>query len=194
MGSNADDWPDDTRFTKRPVSLVWLGIKDPDYCAEKDNRGCSVAGLHDKAQRLTKAGIQVLYGFYGYHPGRTGRQGLAKPAGQTRPTRRHHGNRRTEDCQRTYAKYGPGLPARKRAMDYGDTDIREGFGTCGDKSRTTCTELKCAAISRDRNKLAATFSWTTDQDDAPYVDKLLDVGKVAEYNDGKECAKSIAHP
>ncbi|MFJ3172034.1 hypothetical protein ACIPJK_14785 [Streptomyces roseus] len=55
----------------RRLSLVWLDIKDPNYCGEQENRGCSVAGLRDKAQRLTAAGIQVLYGFYEYHAGST---------------------------------------------------------------------------------------------------------------------------
>lgn len=55
----------------RRLSLVWLDIKDPNYCGERENRGCSVAGLRDKAQRLTAAGIQVLYGFYEYHGGST---------------------------------------------------------------------------------------------------------------------------
>lgn len=36
--------------------LVWLDIKDPNYCGEAQNRGCSVAGLRDKAQRLRKPG------------------------------------------------------------------------------------------------------------------------------------------
>ncbi|MFI1452497.1 PI-PLC domain-containing protein [Streptomyces roseus] len=40
----------------RRLSLVWLDIKDPNYCGEQENRGCSVAGLPDKAQRLTAAG------------------------------------------------------------------------------------------------------------------------------------------
>lgn len=53
----------------RRLALVWLDIKDPNYCGEKENRGCSVAGLRDKAQRLTAAGIPVLYGFYEYHGG-----------------------------------------------------------------------------------------------------------------------------
>ncbi|MFD0350570.1 hypothetical protein ACFQ0M_40215 [Kitasatospora aburaviensis] len=55
----------------RRLALVWLDIKDPNYCGEQQNRGCSVAGLRDKAQRLTAAGIQVLYGFYEYHGGNT---------------------------------------------------------------------------------------------------------------------------
>lgn len=50
----------------RRLALVWLDVKDPHYCGEQENRGCSVAGLRDKAQRLTSAGIQVLYGFYEY--------------------------------------------------------------------------------------------------------------------------------
>ncbi|MFD7537580.1 hypothetical protein [Streptomyces sp. NPDC059819] len=55
----------------RRLSLAWLDIKDPNYCGEAPNRTCSVAGLRDKAQRLTAAGIQVLYGFYEYHGGST---------------------------------------------------------------------------------------------------------------------------
>ncbi|WP_344963017.1 hypothetical protein [Streptomyces thioluteus] len=55
----------------RRLALVWLDIKDPNYCGEAPNRACSVAGLRDKAQRLTGAGIQVLYGFYEYHGGST---------------------------------------------------------------------------------------------------------------------------
>ncbi len=64
----------------RRLSLVWLDIKDPNYCGERENRGCSVAGLRDKAQRLTAAGIQVLYGFWAQ--GAFDRSGSGFPAGR----------------------------------------------------------------------------------------------------------------
>ncbi|MEV7551446.1 hypothetical protein AB0N89_17635 [Amycolatopsis sp. NPDC089917] len=206
-GPGLDSWIDraiDRSGKDHKLSLVWLDIKDPDYCGEKENRVCSVAGLHDKAQRLVRAGIQVMYGFYGYHAGEKGGRGWQSLQGTLGPLEGITVTGSLGSVKDTYAKYGKGIPVQKRALDYGDSDIRKGFGTCAEVSRTTCTELKYAAISRDRHKLAATFSWTTDHTDGPYVEKLLDVGKVdgiivgwakdqvTEYNDGKECAESVA--
>nr|CTQ93551.1 hypothetical protein [Kibdelosporangium sp. MJ126-NF4] len=203
-GPTLDSWIDRAVARSDKLSMIWLDIKDPDYCAEKENRACSVAGLHDKAQRLTKAGIQVLYGFYGYHSGEKGGRGWQSLQGKLGPLEGITVTDTLGGAKDLYAKHGNGIPVPKRAVDYGDSDISKGFGTCDEASRSTCTELKYAGISRDRGKIGATFSWTTDYEDAQYVDKLLGVAKVdgiiagwakdrvTEYNDGKECAKSIA--
>lgn len=191
----------------RRLSLVWLDIKDPNYCGEAPNRTCSVAGLRDKAQKLTAAGIQVLYGFYEYHPGSTpdvGGRGWQSLQGKLGNLEGIVTTGSLGTVQGVYAKHGAGLPNGRRAMDYGDSDIRKGFGNCTEATYYTCTELKKAAGYRDSGALAATFSWTTDYDDPWYVDKLLgEAGvngiiagwakhRVTEYNDGWECSQSIA--
>jgi hypothetical protein len=191
----------------RRLALVWLDIKDPNYCGEAPNRACSVAGLRDKAQKLTAAGIQVLYGFYEYHPGATpdvGGRGWQSLQGKLGKLEGITTTGSLAAVQDVYAKHGAGLPNGHRAMDYGDSDIRNGFGNCTEPSYNTCAELKKAAGARGSGSLAATFSWTTDYNDPWYVDKLLgEAGvngiiagwakdKVTEYNDGWECSQSIA--
>ncbi|MFB9907845.1 hypothetical protein [Allokutzneria oryzae] len=190
----------------RRLALVWLDIKDPNYCGEQPNRTCSVAGLRDKAQKLTAAGIQVLYGFYEYHGGSNpdvGGRGWQSLQGRLGKLEGIVTTGSLAKVQDAYAKHGTGLPVGHRAMDYGDSDIRKGFGNCTEPTYYTCSELKKAAKYRDSGSLAATFSWTTDYDDPWYVDKLLgEAGvdgiiagwakhRVTEYNDGWECAQSI---
>ncbi|AHH98905.1 hypothetical protein GCM10010174_47830 [Kutzneria viridogrisea] len=191
----------------RRLSLVWLDIKDPNYCGEQPNRTCAVAGLRDKAQKLTAAGIQVLYGFFEYHPGNTpdvGGRGWQSLQGRLGPLEGITTTGSLSTVQGVYAKHGSGLPNGHRAMDYGDSDIRKGFGNCTEASYNTCAELKKAAGYRDSGSLGATFSWTTDYNDPWYVDKLLgEAGvngiiagwakdQVTEYNDTWQCSQSIA--
>ncbi|MEU6897457.1 hypothetical protein [Streptomyces virginiae] len=42
----------------RRLALVWLDIKDPNHCGEKENRGCSVAGLRRRAERVRPRGTR----------------------------------------------------------------------------------------------------------------------------------------
>ncbi|GAA1006483.1 hypothetical protein Aple_031280 [Acrocarpospora pleiomorpha] len=191
----------------RRLSLIWLDIKDPNYCGEQQNRTCSVAGLRDKAQRLVAAGIQVLYGFYEYHAGSdpdVGGRGWRSLQGRLGPLEGITTTGSLSSVQNTYATHGSGLPNGHRLMDYGDSDIRSGFGNCTEASWYTCAELKKAAQARDAGAFAATFSWTIDYNDTWYVGKLLGEARVdgiiagwaknqvTEYNDGWECAQSIA--
>ncbi|WP_218134623.1 hypothetical protein [Amycolatopsis xylanica] len=192
---------------RRRLSLVWLDIKDPNYCGEAPNRACSVAGLRDQAQKLTAAGIQVLYGFYEYHGGSTpdvGGRGWQSLQGKLGRLEGITTTGSLASVQKTYADHGAGLPNGRRAMDYGDSDITKGFGNCTEPTYYTCAELKKAAGARNSGSLAATFSWTTDYNDPWYVDKLLgEAGvdgiiagwaknQVTEYNDGWQCSQSIA--
>lgn len=184
----------------RKLALVWLDIKDPNYCGEEPNRACSVAGLHDKAQRLTAAGIQVLYGFYEYHGGSdVGGRGWQSLRGRLGPLEGITTTGSLASVKAAYAKHGSGLPAGRRVMDEGYSDITQGF----DK---TLAELKKAGKYRDAGHLAATLSWTTTYNDPWYVDKLLGEGRVdgiiagygaftgvREYDDRWECANAIAH-
>jgi hypothetical protein len=186
------------------LSLVWLDIKDPDYCAEQQNRACGVAGLHDQAQRLTKAGIQVMYGFFGYKPGEIGGRGWQSLQGKLGPMEGMTVTGSLKTVEDAYAKYGKGFPERQRAMDYGDSNIGKGFGNCTEAGYNTCAELKLGAKDRAAGKLRATFSWTSTLNDKSYVDQLLDAGQLdgiiagygestglKDYADTPECAKAI---
>ncbi|MFE9846441.1 PI-PLC domain-containing protein [Streptomyces goshikiensis] len=191
----------------RRLSLVWLDIKDPNYCGERENRGCSVAGLRDKAQRLTAAGIQVLYGFYEYHGGSTpdvGGRGWQSLEGRLGSLEGITSTGTRDQVQGAFNRSGSGFPAGHRAMDYGDSDITKGFGNCTEVTYNTCAELKKGAGDRDAGRLAATLSWTTTYNDPWYVDKLLGDGRVdgiiagygaftgvREYDDSWQCANSI---
>ncbi|MET8751944.1 phospholipase [Streptomyces sp. NPDC004667] len=191
----------------RRLSLVWLDIKDPNYCGEQENRGCSVAGLRDKAQRLTAAGIQVLYGFYEYHGGSTpdvGGRGWKSLEGRLGSLEGITSTGTRDQVQGAFNRSGSGFPAGRRVMDYGDSDITKGFGNCTEASYNTCAELKKGAGDRDAGRLAATLSWTTTYNDPWYVDKLLGDGRVdgiiagygaftgvREYDDSWQCANAV---
>ncbi|WP_405525801.1 phospholipase [Streptomyces avidinii] len=117
---------------RRPA-LVWLDIKDPNYCGERENRGCSVAGLRDKAQRLTAAGIPVLYGFYEYHGGSTpdvGGRGWKSLEGRLGALEGITTTGTRDRVRDAFDRSGSGFPAGRRGMDYGDSDITKGFGNC----------------------------------------------------------------
>ncbi|KJS53171.1 phospholipase D [Streptomyces rubellomurinus subsp. indigoferus] len=191
----------------RRLSLVWLDIKDPNYCGEQQNRGCSVAGLHDKAQRLTAAGIQVLYGFYEYHGGSTpdvGGRGWKSLEGKLGSLEGMTTTGTRDQVRSAFDRSGSGIPAGHRAMDYGDTDITKGFGNCTEATWNTCAELKKGADDRAGGRLAATLSWTTTYNDPWYVDKLLGDAKVdgiiagygaftgvREYDNSWQCANAV---
>ncbi|MFJ3908491.1 PI-PLC domain-containing protein [Streptomyces vinaceus] len=191
----------------RRLSLVWLDIKDPNYCGEQENRGCSVAGLRDKAQRLTAAGIQVLYGFYEYHGGSTpdvGGRGWKSLEGRLGTLEGITTTGTRDQVRAAFNRSGSGFPAGRRVMDYGDSDITKGFGNCTEPTYNTCAELKKGAGDRDAGQLAATLSWTTTYNDPWYVDKLLGDGRVdgiiagygaftgvREYDDSWQCANAI---
>ncbi|MFJ6486400.1 MULTISPECIES: phospholipase [unclassified Streptomyces] len=192
----------------RRLALVWLDIKDPNYCGERENRGCSVAGLRDKAQRLTDAGIQVLYGFYEYHGGSTpdvGGRGWKSLEGRLGALEGITTTGTRDRVRGAFDRSGSGFPTGRRVMDYGDSDITKGFGNCTEATYYTCAELKKGAADRDAGQLAATLSWTTTYNDPWYVDKLLGDGRVdgiiagygaftgvREYDDSWQCANSIS--
>lgn len=101
----------------RRLALVWLDIKDPNYCGEQQNRGCSVAGLRDKAQRLTAAGIQVLYGFFEYHGGSTpdvGGRGWQSLEGRLGPLEGITTTGTRDQAQGAFNRSGTGFPAGHR--------------------------------------------------------------------------------
>ncbi|MET9361764.1 phospholipase [Streptomyces sp. NPDC006632] len=191
----------------RRLALVWLDIKDPNYCGEAPNRACSVAGLRDKAQRLTAAGIQVLYGFYEYHGGSTpdvGGRGWQSLQGKLGPLEGITTTGTRDQVVGAFNRSGSGFPSGRRVMDYGDTDITNGFGNCTEPSQKTCAELKKGAGDRTAKRLAATLSWTTTYNDPWYVDKLLGDARVdgiiagygaftgvREYDDNWKCANAI---
>ncbi|MEV4924802.1 phospholipase [Streptomyces roseoverticillatus] len=191
----------------RRLSLVWLDIKDPNYCGEAPNRTCSVAGLRDKAQRLTAAGIQVLYGFYEYHGGSTpdvGGRGWKSLEGKLGKLEGITTTGTRDQVLGAFDRSGSGFPAGRRVMDYGDGNIPNGFGNCTEAGRNTCAELKKGAADRAAGRLAATLSWTTTYNDPWYVDKLLGDARVDgiiagygnftgehEYDNGWQCANAI---
>lgn len=188
----------------RKLTLVWLDFKNPNYCGEAQNRSCSVAGLRDKMQRLTVAGIQVLYGFYEYHGGATpdvGGRGWQSLQNRLGPLEGITTTGSLSFAKNAYANFGAGIPVGRRVMDYGDPDITNGFGNCTEASWYTCTELRLASQYRNTGNLAATLSWTATNVDGAYIDKLLGVAGIdgiivgyrnTEYDDNWQASDSIA--
>lgn len=163
--------------------------------------------LRDKAQRLTAAGIQVLYGFYEYHGGSTpdvGGRGWKSLEGRLGGLEGITTTGTRDQVVGAFNRSGSGFPAGRRVMDYGDSDITKGFGNCTEATWNTCAELKKGAGDRAAGRLAATLSWTTTYNDPWYVDKLLGDARVdgiiagygaftgvREYDDSWQCANSI---
>jgi hypothetical protein len=161
------------RKAGKPLTFVWLDIKNPDYCDPADPKWwfCSIAALRDLAREvLEPQGVRVLFGFYENWNGngyRLIRHGLnAKEAVNI--------DGRSAPLQQEFNANGP-ADVSKRVLSYGDVNIGNGFGDCtepGD-AHLTCTQLRQAAASHAFGKV---FGWTATTGQSSYTEKLMGVG------------------
>ena len=150
----------------RPVSFVWLDMKNPDRCDSEDaeRRDCSVAALRDLArEKLETKGIRVLYGFYGTEGGSGWQHTLddlnSKEAVSYSGT--------AAEVRDGFAEHGPDVPGRQRIMDNGLFNMALKFSAIRE-------ELTAARVDRDRGDLALTVGWTVARGDGDRTAALLD--------------------
>ncbi|CAM1508753.1 Fc.00g056010.m01.CDS01 [Cosmosporella sp. VM-42] len=160
------------RKAGKPITFVWLDIKNPDYCDPGDPTWwyCSIAALRDLARELLEPqGVRVLFGFYnadgnGYRLIRHGLNGkeAINIDGRMAPLRQE------------FAANGP-ADVNKRVLSYGDPDLTYLFGDCteaGD-AHLTCTQLRQATECHAFGKV---FGWTATSGQGWYMDALMGVG------------------
>ncbi len=149
----------------------------------------------------------MLYGFYEYHGGDTpdvGGRGWKSLEGRLGPLEGITTTGSRDKVTAAFNRSGSGFPKGRRVMDYGDTDITNGFGNCTEATWNTCAELKKGAADRSAGQLAATLSWTTTYNDPWYIDKLLGDARVdgiiagygaftgvRDYDNSWQCANAI---
>lgn len=172
----------------KTVTFVWLDIKNPDWCDPSDTkwRHCSVYGLRDLAREILEpAGVRVLYGFY-----KVG-TGYKAIRGDLNSMEAINMNGKAKDVQQEFVNNGP-ADKSKRVMSYGYYNLPFEFGNCWEKKYYTCTELRQGAES---DTFGQVYGWTSSDDQAWYVDKLLGEAridgliyglKVTYYHDDKD--------
>ncbi|KAF5004995.1 hypothetical protein FDECE_8520 [Fusarium decemcellulare] len=161
------------RKAGKPITFVWLDIKNPDWCDPNDTKWsfCSIAALRDLARSILEPqGVRVLFGFYGTEKGngyRLIRDGLnSKEAVNL--------DGRAAPLKQEFTVGGPTLIGQ-RVLSYGDPDISYLFGDCtepGD-AHLTYTQLRQAATSGAFGKV---FGWTVAAGQTQYTDSLMNVG------------------
>ncbi|KAH6876393.1 phospholipase D [Thelonectria olida] len=161
------------RKAGKPITFVWLDIKNPDWCDPGDPKWwfCSIAALRDLAREvLEPQGVRVLFGFYenangnGYRLIRHGLNGkeAVNIDGRAAPLRQE------------FTANGP-ADVSKRILSYGDVNLPNGFGDCSEPgdAHLTCTQLRQATEFHAFGKV---FGWTATTGQGWYTDKLLGVG------------------
>ncbi|KAF7591939.1 hypothetical protein BBP40_000847 [Aspergillus hancockii] len=158
------------RKKRKNISFVWLDIKNPERCPEKEM--CSILALRELVRGiLESAGVRALYGFY-LTEGSEGYNSI-----------RDSLNRNEAICLSGYAKtvvelydnFSPSLPANQRIMEFGEVDLGRGFGDCHKDDGKICSELCRGRDARNEGKLGKVLAWTSTEGDAKYVNDLLGV-------------------
>ncbi|RYC79541.1 hypothetical protein BFJ63_vAg17577 [Fusarium oxysporum f. sp. narcissi] len=157
----------------KPITFVWLDIKNPDRCDPDDQtwRFCSIAALQDLAREILEPqGVRVLFGFYHTENGNAYR--LIRDDLNSKEAINVDG--RAAPLLEEFTVNGP-ADVRKRVLSYGDPDIGYLFGNCSEPgdAHLTCTQLRQAAASGAFGK---TFGWTAAAGQTQYVEALLRVG------------------
>ncbi|KAM0544707.1 hypothetical protein ACHAPJ_011694 [Fusarium lateritium] len=160
------------RKAGKPITFVWLDIKNPDACALSDQakQHCSIMKLRDLARQLLEpSGVRVLFGFYQNENGPAGK--LIRTGLNSMEAMNIDG--RSAPLRDWFNANGP-ADVKKRVLSYGDVDLSNGFGTCtepGD-AHLTCTQLRQATESRAFGKV---FGWTAAVNQVQLVESLLNV-------------------
>ncbi|PGH18092.1 hypothetical protein AJ79_00720 [Helicocarpus griseus UAMH5409] len=194
------------KYTKQ-IAFVWLdfkasggnGVVDTNKCKAKEK--CSVESLHKIVQKtLGKAGVNTLYGFF-----------------QDKSVKGHTMKYFSKNLKageaivlsgeedKVLKTFGKSVPAGKRVLDYGYTELSKGFGSlkCNEKDYKTCAGLRNASKARDKGKLKRVFGWTANHSDGQFVNAMLDKAKVDgiiygfqktryyDHKESKQAAKNI---
>ncbi|XWW99230.1 hypothetical protein V2A60_007239 [Cordyceps javanica] len=155
------------RLKGRPVTFVWLDLKNPDYCdaSQEKWRHCSIDALRRAAQAILEpVGIRVLYGFSGKDIGGKAyhfiRQSLSSSEG-------FNVNGRAAFAEKELGSAG--IAVSQRVMSYGYFNLPFQF-------ETTLGELKEAKQSGAFGKV---FGWTlANHNNKSYASRLLGEAQV----------------
>ncbi|KAL4927030.1 uncharacterized protein BDV17DRAFT_299288 [Aspergillus undulatus] len=150
--------------------FFWLDIKDPDYCKEPE-RGCSVETLRES---LLPAGVRALYGFFETEKSR----GLAVMKETLRANEAICLSREASEVLNLYGDPDSGITVEQRIMDYGYSQLDQGFSDCHEADSYTCAELRIRQGNCDKGLLGKVFGWTSTQGDTKLVDMLLESATV----------------
>ncbi|KAJ4264387.1 hypothetical protein NW762_005585 [Fusarium torreyae] len=137
------------RKAGKPITFVWLDIKNSDACALNDQakQHCSITKLRDLARQLLEpSGVRVLFGFYQNENG---------PAGKLIRT-----GLNSMEAMNIDGRSAP-LGDRSKSASYQPGD-----------AHLTCTQLRQATESRAFGKV---FGWTAAVNQVQLVESLLNV-------------------
>ena len=158
------------RRAGKHIVLVWLDLKNPDYCFpyDKNLRHCSILALRDLAREILEPlDIRVLYGFDSKTVNSKAWQIIRNNMTSNEAL---NVNGMTPDVIKVFENGAPPVQLSQRVMSYGYFHLRWEFGNCDEKNYYTCTELRQAGGSRQFGK---SFGWTSSKGQADLVDKLL---------------------
>lgn len=193
-GDSMEDMFDRIRaeyFKGKPVTFVWLDIKNPNYCQTEHGK-CSVLKLMELAHhKLESIGIEVIFGFYkeeGNYGWNVAKTHLNSKGGIA-------ANGKFADVTKTYDTHSD-IPKTKRIMDYGYFLLRFQF-------EKTLSELKLGTSNRDSltPRVQKVFTWTSTYKDTSRVARLFDEAKVdgiiyghrTRYYNARLLPNDIAH-
>ncbi|KAK2738423.1 hypothetical protein FQN55_000549 [Onygenales sp. PD_40] len=173
----------------RNINFVWLDLKTRDFCSGADcdtdikhfddcaaEEKCSIESLQGLAREvLTPAGVNVLFGFFGTEKTRAFKTIEASLAENEAVVL----SGQTVDVLKIYNEGdGKDVSKRQRVLDYGYTELEQGFGNCQEEDYQTCAELRNAGDERDRGEIGRVFGWTSTVGQGDLVHQLLEVAGV----------------
>ncbi|KAF5569978.1 phospholipase D, partial [Fusarium pseudoanthophilum] len=132
------------RKAGKPITFVWLDLKNPDVCdpGKPAEWSCSIAALRDLARQILEPqGVRVLYGFYGNENGNAYR--LLQSGLTANEALNVDG--RSAPPQQFFNNKGPSIRSiQRRVASYGWMDFKEGFGDCTESgdAHLICTQLR----------------------------------------------------
>ena len=166
------------RQAGKTMTVVWLDIKNPDYCDPDDLkwRHCSIDGLRDLTRGILEPwGVRVLYGFYNPESKAFGR--IRNDLNANEAINLNGG---VEEVEAGFDAVGPHqqLEVSKRVMSYGSFNLPFKFGDCQEDGYYNCAELQKAVVASERPRdcgrsFGKVFGWTSSAGQSSYVDKLL---------------------
>lgn len=177
----------DERKAGTDIPFVWLDIKDPDKCGSEDEN-CGIKKLQTLCRQLLQpAGVRVLYGFFQTEDSRA----YEVISNSLNDNEAVVLSGEADEVLEMYS--GSSVSKKQRFMDYGWTQLEEGFGNCEESGYNTCTELRQAAVMRDQGEFGGVLSWTSTVGDASLVQDLLSKAGVDGIIYGFEITRYYDH-
>lgn len=177
----------DEREAGKDMPFIWLDIKNPDECAADDEK-CGINTLRDMCREILQpAGVKVLYGFFRTEDSQAYKL-ISESLNDNEAVVLSGEADEVEDMYKNAS-----FPESQRIMDYGWTQLEEGFGNCQEDGYNTCTELRQGAIKRDQGTFGRVFGWTSTVGDDSLVGDLLGEANVDGIIYGFETTRYYDH-